>query len=191
LGESSGFETGLLTTRDVYGFAIDPMEAREILQHRGSDLNLRGQTIFYVGSKNGASPAPYPLNLFQVDASLHAAIVRIVGWSGALRGGKSLKVEVTNTGRYTWRPDGEEPTRLGVRVLDEDGRVVLRDFLRISLPRPVHPGEHVTMGCSIPETEVPDGSFLELDMVHEGVCWFSEAPQTSSRAARIRYDWWT
>jgi hypothetical protein len=117
--------------------------------------------------------------------------VRIVGWSGALRGGKSLKVEVTNRGRYTWQPDGEEATRLGVKVLDGEGRVFLRDFLRISLPRPVRPGERVTMGCSIPETEASNGALLELDMVHEGVCWFSEAPQTSSRTARIRYDWWT
>ncbi len=55
MGESSGFETGILTTRDVYDFAVDTVEAREILQHRDSDLNLRGQTIFYVGSKNGWS----------------------------------------------------------------------------------------------------------------------------------------
>ena len=56
LGEAAGFETQKLTTYDVYDRDADPATA-DLLVNRGDDLDLRGETIFYLATKTDRAPA--------------------------------------------------------------------------------------------------------------------------------------
>ena len=63
---------------------------------------------------------------------------------------------------------------LSYRWLDRQRRPIVKDGLRSPLPRPIEPGEscHVALRLKAPETA---GEYLlELDLVEEGVTWFSE-----------------
>jgi SAM-dependent methyltransferase len=78
-----------------------------------------------------------------------------------------------------WRPwtstDPDAPVFLSYHWLDRHGALVVDDGLRTPLPRSVAPGETCTMSCRI-ETPARKGSYvLAIDLVEEGVTWFSRA----------------
>jgi SAM-dependent methyltransferase len=84
----------------------------------------------------------------------------------------ALGVRVRNLGDVTW-PAGldRRPLRLGARWRDAAGAVVADDA-RAPLPHDVGPGETVELAIAV--TAPAPGAELELDMVQEGVAWFSE-----------------
>jgi SAM-dependent methyltransferase len=78
-----------------------------------------------------------------------------------------------------WRPwsstDRDAPVFLSYHWLDRHGAIVVDDGLRTPLPHAVAPGETCTMTCRI-ETPARSGSYvLAIDLVEEGVTWFSRA----------------
>ena len=78
-----------------------------------------------------------------------------------------------------WRPwsstHPDAPVFLSYHWLDRHGAIVVDDGLRTPLPHAVAPGETCTMSCRI-ETPERSGSYLlALDLVEEGVTWFSRA----------------
>jgi hypothetical protein len=94
-------------------------------------------------------------------------------------------LRLTNQGGETWRVRSESGTgqiRVGVQLLDADGRLIGRDFARAELPADVKPGGSVRMQVTI---ETPDvGEYeMKFDLVAEGVTWFEP---TGSQIARRR-----
>jgi SAM-dependent methyltransferase len=88
-------------------------------------------------------------------------------WTGRLR--------VTNLGEATWQPtsiSGTGHVTLGIQLLDEHGRLVARDHQRIALPRPVPPGDMITLPCTCAAPPTPGRRRMKFDLVAEGVTWF-------------------
>jgi SAM-dependent methyltransferase len=84
-------------------------------------------------------------------------------------------VTIRNESWRTLKSDGvAHPIFLSYRWLDRQRRPIVKEGLRSPLPRPIEPGEscHVALRLKAPETA---GEYLlELDLVEEGVTWFSE-----------------
>ena len=87
----------------------------------------------------------------------------------------TLKVTVENKGKITWpaRSDsGSGHVRLGIQLLDADGRVVARDYARADLTGDVVPGTAQTLTITFPSPDREGHFSLKFDMVAEGVTWF-------------------
>lgn len=89
-----------------------------------------------------------------------------------------FRVCVENTGLTRWLSDAPDTSdgrvRLGMSLLDAEGKILDLDFFRVILPHDVHPGEAVELVGELPNFSSPGRAGLRLDMVSEGVCWFSE-----------------
>jgi hypothetical protein len=92
-----------------------------------------------------------------------------------------LLVSFGNAGTETW-PDpwmadpaahtGRGAVRLGYRWLDAQGKVVGDYQSRTDLPRPLRPGESITLPVEASLPAVPGRYRLQVDLVHELVAWF-------------------
>jgi SAM-dependent methyltransferase len=89
----------------------------------------------------------------------------------------ALQLEVTNTGRGfwpagLWYPYPKGSVTVGPYLAGERGGR-LRELARVSLPRSVSPGETVTVELRLSREQV-EGSRVAVDLVREGLFWFSE-----------------
>ena len=83
-------------------------------------------------------------------------------------------VRVANTGSTIWSSDDEPPTNLSYRWLGADGTEVPTDQVRTRLPRPIAPGETLDLAIAV-RSPATDGRYvLAVDLVREGVTWFSQ-----------------
>jgi SAM-dependent methyltransferase len=97
---------------------------------------------------------------------------------GSMTAGGEVLAEITirNGSWRALRSDLEErPIHVSYRWLDERRQVVVRDGLRSALPRPLEPGESCRVAVRLEAPARRGTWFLEIDLVEEGVCWFSEA----------------
>ncbi len=89
-----------------------------------------------------------------------------------------IRVRVLNTGLTRWRAEaaagGLGRVRLGVSLLDRNRQIKDLDFVRVALPHDVAPGERVELTTELPPLAHAGPAGLRLDMVSEGVCWFSD-----------------
>lgn len=81
-------------------------------------------------------------------------------------------VTVTNTGTTTWSAAGPNPVRLSYHWL-ADGRIAVWDGLRAPLTADLAPGASATLALPVMAPETPGAYTLRLDLVEEGVGWFS------------------
>ena len=179
VGESSGFATEELTTYDVYPTHSDLTIARRALAELNDDPALRHQNIFYKGRKSEAAFRSYPEALYEYDVPEHNAIIRVLRYDSHMRKGGMIRIaaEVVNTGRYEWSNTGADATNLGIQLLDTAHRVLKLDFIRASLPHRLQPGGSAVLEFTAPDPGLGGAFCLKLDMVHEGVCWFSTTPR--------------
>jgi SAM-dependent methyltransferase len=182
LGECSGFQTDVLTTKDVYPYSTDITSIQELLLSWNDDATMRGQTIFYCGIKVSEEFGQYPSELYDYDPKNHKADLQIKRIDRQMKVGGTFKMEVniTNLSQYTWRQDGPDKTRLGIMLLDANKQLLDRDFRRVGLYKEVHPGETITITCDVGAPDSPGNFVLHFDMVHEFICWFAdESPNYS------------
>ena len=104
-------------------------------------------------------------------AEIHAADIDHV------RRGAPVPVQthITNRGSGVWRASSRSGTghvRLGVQLLDEEGRVLQRDYHRVSMPADVPPGGSVDLSFSCPAPADPGEYQFKFDLVCEGITWF-------------------
>jgi pyruvate-formate lyase-activating enzyme len=93
--------------------------------------------------------------------------------SGPAGGRVALAVDVRNDGRLAWGETGP-PVRLGLRLRTSGGRP-LRELPGVALAPPaLLPGTSVTLDADVPLPESPGLYELFVDVVEEGVCWFSD-----------------
>jgi len=84
-----------------------------------------------------------------------------------------LNVAVTNTGLRVWPSAGSQPVRLSYHWLSSDGSVAVWNGARAPLPQEVAPGASVTLALPVFPPTTTGTYLLRLDMVEEGVTWFS------------------
>jgi hypothetical protein len=79
----------------------------------------------------------------------------------------------------SWRPwqsdDAAAPVRVSYHWLHPDRSEMVRDGRRTPLPKAMAPGESLSLTVSVDAPGEPGRYILALDLVEEGVTWFSEA----------------
>jgi hypothetical protein len=98
-----------------------------------------------------------------------------------------VAVTLTNSGALTWRDAGNKPFRLAARWQTADGQSELPEQPKWALPRPVAPGESITLSVPLRAPARAGTYRLIWDMLHEGVNWFDARgdAQTSSRVVVV------
>jgi SAM-dependent methyltransferase len=104
---------------------------------------------------------------------------------GSVEAGTPIPIHavVRNDGRAAWLKSSEKPggVSLGCHLHDGEGNLRELDFAWIPLPRPMGPGEEVSLDAELPP--LPAGRFiLEFDCVADRVAWFA---QTGSMPVRV------
>jgi hypothetical protein len=88
-------------------------------------------------------------------------------------GANVFPVTVVNTGAVTWPASGPNPIHVSYHWLTADGSVVVWDGARASLPTDVAPGQSAVVSVPVTSPEKLGGYVLRVDLVQEGVAWFS------------------
>jgi len=88
-----------------------------------------------------------------------------------------VRVAVKNASGALWpaAERGLSPYRLSAanHWLDAEGRAVINDDGRGTLPRDLRPGEETEITFQVNAPPRPGDYLLELDMLQEGVSWFA------------------
>ncbi len=87
-----------------------------------------------------------------------------------------VPVRLRNDGSITWRAD--RGFALSYHWFTADGQVVVWDGVRTRLPVPVAAGGSVAVDAVVRAPERPGWYRIQLDMVEEGVTWFSQRDPT-------------
>jgi ubiquinone/menaquinone biosynthesis C-methylase UbiE len=107
---------------------------------------------------------------------IHRARIHVEAAAGAQPGGGiPVRARLTNAGSLPWPATstaGVGHVRLGVQLMDADGRLLSRDFHRVDLPHDVAPGASVDVHFRCPAPETQGTYTLKFDLVSEGVTWF-------------------
>ena len=116
-----------------------------------------GDVVVIVAS--GYAATYYPLTLYVWTPGGHAV---------------PLVVTLRNTGTRTWSAGGANPVRLSYHWL-ANGVLTEWNGVRADLPNDVAPGETVTIDLPVIPPEGTAVRTLRLDLVQEGLQWFSDS----------------
>lgn len=125
------------------------------------------------GTPAAPPPAPLPDNGFRATLTVANPPTKLAPGEEA-----SLTVKVRNASDVAWplggRPgDGFYQVNLGDHWKGADGKEVKVDE-RVAMPHALGPGEEVERVLVVKAPDKPGDYELELDMVQEGVAWFSQ-----------------
>ncbi|MBI3522196.1 MAG: S8 family serine peptidase [Chloroflexi bacterium] len=85
----------------------------------------------------------------------------------------TVPVTLANTGTTTWIANGATPVHLSYHWLGATGALVTWEGERTSLASDVAPGATAVLGLAVTPPVVPGTYTLRIDLVQEGVSWFS------------------
>jgi hypothetical protein len=83
-------------------------------------------------------------------------------------------VHVTNTGWRPWTSAEGSPILASYHWLDRSGRRLVAEGLRTAIPATVAAGEEAVILLRVEAPQTPGDAILSIDLVHEGVTWFSD-----------------
>jgi hypothetical protein len=92
-----------------------------------------------------------------------------------------LRFLVNNISPVEWPAVGDNAVTLQYRWQDNAGATIAGDGGGLSIPFDVEPGDTVGMGLKATGPAEPGDYLLEVDLVQEGVGWFSERGSTAWR----------
>ena len=169
---------------------FDLIVSRIVLQHIAPDAAVRyvrelcrviapgGSLVFQVPShRRGPGDWPAPGHVQPMPDEAYRANIAVAGvLEGTLEPAEpiTLDVEITNISRSAWLQKEIGRLTVGNHWLDTHGETVRRDDGRTGLPDIVYPEEtvHVPLTITLPHEE---GEYAcDIDLVHEGLWWFSE-----------------
>jgi len=86
-----------------------------------------------------------------------------------------FKIKVKNTGALTWNRNGDNPVYLGYHWIDFNSKeMVVFDGKRSIIPEDgVNADSEVVFDFTIISPSKPGEYILQIDLVHEGITWFS------------------
>ena len=184
-----------LPLREAFGrVAFDAVVAiDEILRQRDLDLHAKHWVVYAERGMAHRLRSPAPVNPrdgapdlaasgpYDVEF-LDATIPTTVGAGTAFPAAVTLR----NRGWRPWRSDDPRtPVFASYHWLDASGGMALEDGARTPLPRPLLPGESLAMSCHVIAPTVPGTYTLAVDLVEEGVTWFSRAGAPMLRRAVV------
>jgi SAM-dependent methyltransferase len=103
---------------------------------------------------------------------------RYEGPSQLAPGGEGrVAIDLENAGWSEWRSDGAHPVHISYHWRTPAGEIVEFDGLRSDLPGPLGPGETCRVDVTVRAPATAGRYVLAIDLVKEGVTWFSEAGQ--------------
>jgi hypothetical protein len=111
-----------------------------------------------------------------LSASITALMPRAV--TTVVRQPAPLVLRVVNSGDTTWLArQGQGWTRVGAHLYATGAARTLVDFdwVRVSLPKNVAPGEQVDLDVQLPGLDEPGSYEVVFDVVLEGISWFAES----------------
>ena len=91
--------------------------------------------------------------------------------TGAPGSSKTVAVLVQNTGTLTWQPGS---VNLSYHLLAPSGATYVWDGARTALAAPIAPGGSAVVNLRIQLPVTPATYQVRIDLVQEGVSWFSE-----------------
>jgi SAM-dependent methyltransferase len=86
----------------------------------------------------------------------------------------TINGRVRNLSDTVWPSDEYPPVNLGNHWLGKDGKLVVKDDGRASLPKELKPTEEVEFNLTVMPPKQSGICFLELDLVQENVAWFKD-----------------
>lgn len=132
------------------------------------DLVREGLAWF---SSNGVSTANVQVSVTSGLAASYAPAAS--AQSVFVLGPNTFPVTVSNTGTVTWAAGGATPVHLSYHWISQTGEVVVWDGARGVLPVDVAPGQSAVVPIAVPSPQAVGSYILRLDLVQEGVTWFS------------------
>lgn len=103
-----------------------------------------------------------------------------------------VPITIQNSSTSPWEYGGRNAKHkitLSYHWLDQWGHVVTWDGARTELPREVAPGESITLEAEVHPPDHPGMYRLEVELVNEGVAWFSERGVTPfSREVQVIFE---
>jgi hypothetical protein len=85
-----------------------------------------------------------------------------------------VQLTLTNTGQQTWSAGGANPVHVAYHVYDAQGRLIVWDGERGTLPHDVLPGTTLSVNTAVRVPTTPGGYGIGWDLVREGIGWFSD-----------------
>ena len=138
------------------------------------------------------TPGPLPDTGFKAEVTL-------ADQAPKLRAGQkeTVAIRVKNTSDVTWwqrggeintRSDNQFYIAAGSRWRDKDGKPTDEPEGHNGIPKDLKPGETTDMTLEVTRPETPGEWTLELDMVQEGVAWFSDkgSPTTKVKVTVVK-----
>ena len=174
-----------LPLREAFGrVAFDTVTAiDDILRQRDLDLHAKHWLVY---AERGAphrlrTAAPVNPNIGAPELPIHGPYdVEFVEADvpTAVAANATFPVPLTIRNR-AWRPwrsdDARAPVLVSYHWLDAEGGMAIEDGARTPLPRPMLPNETLSMTCHVIAPASPGRYTLAIDLVEEGVTWFSRA----------------
>jgi hypothetical protein len=122
---------------------------------------------FVIASKSDERRRPRPHYLASIEVSglpASATCGELVSGSIALE----------NRGVTAWKhaTGSGGQVRVGIQLLDSDGRLATKDFARAQLPADVQPNGRARFDVTFTAPGVPGRYRFKFDLVAEGVTWF-------------------
>ena len=94
-----------------------------------------------------------------------------------------IAIDLENAGWDEWRSDGAHPVHVSYHWRTPAGETVDFDGLRSDLPRPLGPGDSCRVDVTVRAPAAAGRYVLAIDLVKEGVTWFSDAGQPCHTAS--------
>jgi subtilisin family serine protease len=132
------------------------------------DLVREGVAWF---STNGAPTANVTIGVTSGLAASYAPTAS--AQSTFVLGPNAFSVSVSNTGTVPWPSAGATPVHLSYHWLSPIGQVVVWEGTRANLPVDVAPGQTAVVTLNVASPPATGPYTLRLDLVQEGVTWFS------------------
>ncbi|SMD08825.1 Glycosyltransferase involved in cell wall bisynthesis [Fulvimarina manganoxydans] len=161
LGQITGFETDLLQTRDVYRKEIDPFTPMLAdLEKDDFPLDLRGQNIFWAGTKTGSRRRNDGGSLYLGDPFAFRGQIRVESADGEM-----VTLSLDNQGHRDW--SGADIV-LSINALEPDGR---RESFTIDLPVIVPAGAKRPLVLPIGLPAGSPAAILTVEFEQKGRGW--------------------
>jgi len=153
----------------------------EVLFEENLDLSAKHWTIFAERNDHAAATARTvrrPPSRPPAGGLLlaHGATYDSYVGPQRVRCGESFQVSLTltNTGWLPWSSSDSQPVLLSYHWRDSRGRTLMQDGLRTPLATSFPPGHSAGVVLRVQALDAPGRALLVIDLVHEGVTWFSD-----------------
>jgi SAM-dependent methyltransferase len=197
-GAGSGCEFVVNRHSDLRQFPsgeFDLVHTCLVLQHIPPEIALRyvseffrvakagGLVVFQLPAERLADPVITAMHTPPDDGYVAGVVLRDAPTSLATGEARSVMVAITNASHAVWRHDIPAGRHICIanHWLREDGTVAAADDGRARLPRTLAPGESIEIALPVTAPAEPGRYVLEVDLVHELICWFAEKGSPTAR----------